>query len=128
MTDRPTLEDLDAEPEPTRWCCGGNAEDCPLCTDPNPDYPWICPGHPDTAENRARVAATQAVCTVTIAAQAPTEEEAALLAQKISEAVSAEYGQDAGLRIQIDRPVKACCGSLIGHYPFCQARRTEAQR
>lgn len=24
---------------------GGNAEDCPRCTDPNPPYPFICPGH-----------------------------------------------------------------------------------
>ena len=55
---RRTLDDLDVEPAPTRWCCNGNAEDCPLCTDPNPDYPWICPGHPDTAENRERAART----------------------------------------------------------------------
>ncbi|MCU1614921.1 MAG: putative phage protein, partial [Frankiales bacterium] len=27
---------------------GGNAEDCPRCTDPNPDYPFLCPGHPAT--------------------------------------------------------------------------------
>ncbi|MFF8590006.1 hypothetical protein ACF061_00960 [Streptomyces sp. NPDC015220] len=57
MTDRPTLDDLDAEPERTHWCCNGNAEDCPLCTDPNPPYPFLCPGHPDTAESRQRVTA-----------------------------------------------------------------------
>jgi hypothetical protein len=51
MTNRPTLEDLDAVPEPARWCCGGNAEDCALCVDPNPPYPFICPGHPLTAAN-----------------------------------------------------------------------------
>ncbi|GGS96571.1 hypothetical protein [Streptomyces violaceus] len=52
MTDRPTLEDLDAVPEPSRWCCNGNAEDCALCTDPNPPYPFLCPGHPEPAANR----------------------------------------------------------------------------
>lgn len=25
---------------------GGNAEDCPQCTNPNPPYPFLCPGHP----------------------------------------------------------------------------------
>lgn len=25
---------------------GANMEDCPRCDDPNPPYPWICPGHP----------------------------------------------------------------------------------
>jgi len=54
MTDRPSLEDLDTAPEPTRWCCSGNAEDCPLCDTTVLPYPWICPGHPDTAVNRAR--------------------------------------------------------------------------
>lgn len=49
MTDRPDLEVLDAEPESDRWCCNGNAEDCALCTDPNPPYPFLCPGHPRTA-------------------------------------------------------------------------------
>jgi len=49
MTDRPDLEDLDAVPESDRWCCNGNAEDCALCTDPNPPYPFLCPGHPRTA-------------------------------------------------------------------------------
>lgn len=53
MTDRPALEDLDAVPESARWCCAGNAEDCPLCDTALP-YPWICPGHPDTPANRAR--------------------------------------------------------------------------
>ncbi|MGW4825448.1 hypothetical protein ACWEP4_42895 [Streptomyces sp. NPDC004227] len=61
MTDRPTLEELDAEPEQTPWCCSGNAEDCALCTDPNPPYPFICPGHPLTNDNERRVrAATEA--------------------------------------------------------------------
>jgi len=61
MTDRPTLENLDAVPESARWCCDGNAEDCPLCTDPNPDYPFICLGHPQTAGNdRIVEAATEA--------------------------------------------------------------------
>lgn len=51
MTDRPTVEDLDTAPNDGPWCCTGNMEDCALCTDPNPDYPWICPGHPRTAAN-----------------------------------------------------------------------------
>jgi|SRR5579859_1519947 len=25
---------------------GQNMEKCDRCTDPNPTYPWICPGHP----------------------------------------------------------------------------------
>lgn len=54
MADRPTADDLDAEPEPTRWCCAGNAEDCPLCDTADLLYPWICPGHDDTPDNRAR--------------------------------------------------------------------------
>lgn len=29
---------------------GGNAEDCPRCTDPNPPYPFLCPGHPAKAQ------------------------------------------------------------------------------
>jgi hypothetical protein len=39
---------------------GQNAEDCPRCCaannkartngEPEPDYPWICPGHPSTRE------------------------------------------------------------------------------
>ncbi|MFF9118317.1 hypothetical protein ACF09Y_22405 [Streptomyces massasporeus] len=57
---QPTLEDLDAEPEPARWCCNGNAEDCRLCDTTTLPYPWICPGHPDTAENRARSQADRA--------------------------------------------------------------------
>jgi hypothetical protein len=57
MTDRPPLDDLDAEPEPERWCCSGNAEDCPLCDTRTLPYPWICPGHPDTEANRQRVQA-----------------------------------------------------------------------
>ncbi|MFD5491564.1 hypothetical protein ACFWH4_01150 [Streptomyces sp. NPDC127091] len=127
--DRPALENLDAAPAPARWCCDGNAEDCSLCTDPNPDYPWTCPGHPDTAANRQRVrAATQAgeaVCTVTVTVHAPTEENAASWAQTISDLVSAEYGQEMRLNIQIDRPRKACCGKDIGHHIFCPTRRTE---
>jgi hypothetical protein len=51
MTDRPTLEELDDASESARWCCNGNAEDCALCTDPNPPYPFLCPGHPRTAAN-----------------------------------------------------------------------------
>ncbi|HLU97778.1 MAG TPA: hypothetical protein VKZ89_13140 [Thermobifida alba] len=57
MTDRPSLQDLDAVPESARWCCAGNAEDCPLCDTALP-YPWICPGHPDTPANRARIQTT----------------------------------------------------------------------
>ncbi|MFG2276716.1 hypothetical protein ACGFNY_44030 [Streptomyces chartreusis] len=37
-----------------RWCCSGNAEDCPLCDTGSLPYPWICPGHPDTPENRQK--------------------------------------------------------------------------
>jgi hypothetical protein len=51
MTDRPTLDDLDTDPAEGPWCCSGNAEDCALCTDPNPPYPFLCPGHPRTAGN-----------------------------------------------------------------------------
>lgn len=57
--DRPALEDLDADPEPARWCCAGNAEDCPLCDTAALPYPWICPGHPDAPTNRARVQAAR---------------------------------------------------------------------
>ncbi|WP_032761167.1 hypothetical protein [Streptomyces alboviridis] len=61
MTDRPTVEDLDAAPDDGPWCCNGNMEDCALCTDPNPNYPFICPGHPRTAANERIVGeATQA--------------------------------------------------------------------
>lgn len=38
-----TMAELDAEPDPNAL---PNAEDCPQCTDPNPPYPFICPGHP----------------------------------------------------------------------------------
>jgi hypothetical protein len=58
MTDRPSLEDLDAPLAPARWCCGGNAEDCPLCTEPNLPYPFLCPGHPRTAANERIVGET----------------------------------------------------------------------
>lgn len=58
MTDRPTLEDLDAPLESSRWCCDGNAEDCALCTDPNPPYPFLCPGHPRTTANERIVGET----------------------------------------------------------------------
>ena len=51
MTERPDLEDLDAALESPHWCCNGNAEDCALCTDPNPPYPFLCPGHPRSAAN-----------------------------------------------------------------------------
>lgn len=54
MTDRPTLEDLDAAPDDGPWCCTGNAEDCALCAQQGfdmPAYPWICPGHERTAAN-----------------------------------------------------------------------------
>lgn len=59
MTDRPTLEDLDAAPDGGPWCCAGNAEDCALCAQQGFDmlaYPWICPGHPRTAANERIVA------------------------------------------------------------------------
>jgi len=66
MTNRPALKDLDTDREPDRWCCNGNAEDCALCTDPNPDYPFICPGHPRTAANERTVGeATEATDTRT---------------------------------------------------------------
>src|SRR5690606_1677490 len=55
--DRPSLDDLDVVPESARWCCAGNAEDCPLCDTASLPYPWICPGHPDTPANRARIQA-----------------------------------------------------------------------
>src|SRR5690606_7383535 len=55
--DRPSLDDLDVVPESARWCCAGNAEDCPLCDTAALPYPWICPGHPDTPANRARIQA-----------------------------------------------------------------------
>lgn len=42
----------------TPWCCNGNAEDCPLCVDPNPPYPFLCPGHPRTAANERIVGET----------------------------------------------------------------------
>jgi len=29
---------------------GGNAEDCPACVDPNPPYPFLCPGTNRTAD------------------------------------------------------------------------------
>lgn len=61
MTDRPPFDDLGTAPEPARWCCSGNAEDCPLCDTTALPYPWICPGHPDTETNRQRLqAATEA--------------------------------------------------------------------
>ena len=107
MTDRPSLEDLDVVPEPSRWCCAGNAEDCPLCDTAALPYPWICPGHPDTAENRARVQATGAVCTVTVTVHAPTPENAASWAQTISDLATAEYGQEMRLSIQIGQPKEA---------------------
>lgn len=34
------MTDLPAVPR------GANMEDCPRCNDPNPNYPWVCPGHP----------------------------------------------------------------------------------
>lgn len=51
MTDQSVSDDLDADP----WCCNGNAEDCVLCTDPNPPYPFLCPGHPLSASNQRLV-------------------------------------------------------------------------
>jgi hypothetical protein len=51
MIDRPAPEGLDDASESARWCCNGNAEDCALCTDPNPPYPFLCSGHPRTAAN-----------------------------------------------------------------------------
>ncbi|MBL3664474.1 hypothetical protein JL475_00240 [Streptomyces sp. M2CJ-2] len=59
--DHLTLEDLDAAPEPSRWCCSGNAEDCPLCDTAALPYPWICPGHPDTEANRQLMTDSRAV-------------------------------------------------------------------
>lgn len=56
MTDRPTIDDLDAAPADGPWCCTGNMEDCALCADPNPPYPWICPGHERTTSNERIVA------------------------------------------------------------------------
>lgn len=56
-----------------RWCCAGNAEDCRLCDTADLPYPWICPGHPDTPENRQR------------AVQEPTAE------QRLAELLSREY-------------------------------------
>lgn len=47
-------ERLAAETD-TRWCCNGNAEECALCVDRNLPYPFICPGHEDTPENRRTV-------------------------------------------------------------------------
>ena len=37
-----------------RWCCSGNAEDCALCTSTNLPYPFLCPGHPQDDETRAK--------------------------------------------------------------------------
>lgn len=37
-----------------RWCCSGNAEECCLCDTASLPYPWICPGHSDTPENREK--------------------------------------------------------------------------
>ena len=54
MTDRPTIDDLDAAPDDGPWCCTGNAEDCALCAQQGFDmlaYPWICPDHERTAAN-----------------------------------------------------------------------------
>ncbi len=56
---RQRIKRWDYEPvNPPYWDCtqlpevprGANAEDCERCTDPNPPYPFICPGHP--AETR----------------------------------------------------------------------------
>jgi len=124
MTDRPSLQDLDAVPEPARWCCNGNAEDCPLCDTASLPYPWICPGHPDTPANRARVAATHSMCTVTVQVHAPTEENASRWAETLRDHLAAEYGEEMHLDIAIGRPVKSCCGQQIGHFPFCPARQS----
>jgi hypothetical protein len=43
-----------------RWCCNGNAETCALCVDPNPPYPFLCPGHEDLPSNRKTVLAAAA--------------------------------------------------------------------
>lgn len=37
------------------WCCNGNMEECVLCTESNPHYPWICPGHTKSFKNRIMV-------------------------------------------------------------------------
>lgn len=43
-------------PADDRWCCNGNAEECALChASDNLPYPFICPGHEDTPENRRQV-------------------------------------------------------------------------
>lgn len=44
-----------------RWCCSGNAEGCRLCNTADLPYPWICPGHPDTPENRQQVTMGQII-------------------------------------------------------------------
>ncbi|RIH58139.1 hypothetical protein D3C59_37070 [Streptomyces sp. SHP22-7] len=51
MTDRLALEDLDATPDDGRGAATAAAEDCALCTDPNPNYPFICTGHERTTAN-----------------------------------------------------------------------------
>jgi hypothetical protein len=55
MNDRTDFENLDSGLDSAHWCCNGNAEDCALCTDPNPPYPFLCPGHPRTAANERLV-------------------------------------------------------------------------
>ncbi|MGA5670028.1 hypothetical protein ACPCTG_31675 [Streptomyces pseudogriseolus] len=106
MTDRPTIEDLDAPLESSRWCCAGNAEDCALCTDPNPPYPCICPGHPRTTANERIVGETvqasgRAVREVRIVVEAPTEENADQWAATIRDLVLAEHGEDMRLNVTI---------------------------
>lgn len=50
-------EEIVEAPDPDgRWCCNGNAEECALChASDNLPYPFICPGHEDTPENRRQV-------------------------------------------------------------------------
>lgn len=106
MTTRPDLDDLDAEPDSSRWCCNGNAEDCALCTDPHPPDPFLCPGHPRSAVNERIVgevaeAAGMAVREVRIRVQAPSAENAAQWAQTIRDLVVAEYGDSMRLEVTI---------------------------
>lgn len=108
MTARPNLDDLDAEPESTRWCCNGNAENCALCTDPTPPYPFLCPGHRRTTANERIVGEvatagqrTPGVREVRIRVQAPSGENAGQWAETIRDLVLAEYGDSMRLEVTI---------------------------
>jgi len=106
MTDRPYLEDLDTPLKPALWCCNGNAEACALCTDPNPPYPFLCPGHPRTVANERIVgedveASGVAVREVRVVVQAPSEENADQWAATIRDLVVGEYGDSMRLEVTI---------------------------